>query len=380
MSSTTDAPRTPAGPPRPVPHTPWGRVVALAVGVAAVVGVLVLAFSWPAVTAEPKDLPVAVAGPPRAVAGLEATLDEAQPGVVDLVQVADRDAAVAAIEARDAYGAIVLGTSTEVLTASAASSVTNQLLTATAAQLQAGLAQQAQATGQEPSQDPGQDAAAAPPTVTVTDVVPLSPDDPRGTGLTAALFPLLLGGIVGGVAISLLVVGALRRVLAVAVYSAVGGLVLVAVLQSWFGALQGDWWTNAAAAALALAAVAAPITGFVAVLGRAGIALGAVTMMLVANPISGATMPPEFLPWHWGAIGQWFPPGAGATLLRDLSYFPAADAGAAWLALGAWAVAGVVLSLVGHLRTAGGVEPDDDAARDEALERGSRHREPALHA
>jgi len=366
MSSTSDTTAPPVE--RPGPHTPWGRVVGLAVGVAAVVGVLVLAFSWPAVTAEPKDLPVAVAGPDQAVAALEATLDEAQPGVVDLVPVTDRAAAVAAIEARDVYGAIVLGEAPEVLTASAASSATNQLLTGAAAQIQAGLAQQAAAGG-----DP-----AAAPTVAVTDVVPLSADDPRGTGLAAALFPLLLGGIAGGVAISLLLVGALRRVLAVAVYAAVGGVVLVAILQSWFGALQGDWWTNAGAAALALAAVAAPITGFVALLGRAGIAVGAVTMMLVANPISGATMPPEFLPWHWGEVGQWFPPGAGATLLRDLSYFPSADAAPAWLALGLWAAAGVLLSLVGHLRTAGGAEPDAEAARDETLERAARHGEPAL--
>ncbi|MFB7797460.1 hypothetical protein [Isoptericola sp. NPDC056134] len=369
MSSTSDTTAPPVE--RPAPHTPWGRVVGLGVAVAAVVGVLVLAFSWPAVTAEPKDLPVAVAGPPQAVAGVGAALVEAQPGAVDLLPVADRDAAVAAIQERDAYGAIVLGEAPEVLTASAAGSVTNQLLTGLAPRLQAGLAQQAAAAGGDP---------AAAPSVTVTDVVPLSPDDPRGTGLTAAMFPLLLGGMLGGIAISVLVVGALRRVLAVAVYAAVGGGVLVAVLQSWFGVLQGDWWTNAGAAALALAAVAAPITGFVALLGRAGIAVGTVTMMLVANPISGATMPPEFLPWHWGEIGQWFPPGAGATLLRDLSYFPSADAAPAWLALGLWAAAGVLLSLVGHLRTAGGVEPDAEAARDEALERAARHGEPALHA
>lgn len=340
--SATDATAPPASPaPHPAPHTPWGRVVGLGVAVAAVVGVLVLAFSWPAVTAEPKDLPVAVAGPPQAVAGLETTLDEAQPGAVDLVPVADRDAAVAAIQERDVYGAIVLGGAPEVLTASAASSVTNQLLTAAASQLQAGLEQQAAAAGGDP---------AAAPTVTVTDVVPLSADDPRGTGLTAALFPLVLGGIVGGVAVSLLVVGALRRVLAVAVYSAVGGVVLVAVLQSWFGALQGDWWTDAGAAALALAAVAAPITGFVALLGRAGIALGAVTMMLVANPISGATMPPEFLPWHWGEIGQWFPPGAGATLLKELSYFPDASTAFAWAVLAGWTAVGVLLTAIAVVR------------------------------
>ena len=54
--------------------------------------------------------------------------------------------------------------------------------------------------------------------------MPLADSDPRGTGLTAALFPLVLGGMLGGIAISLAIIGAMRRVIAVLVYSAVGGL------------------------------------------------------------------------------------------------------------------------------------------------------------
>ncbi|GAA1728013.1 membrane protein [Isoptericola hypogeus] len=366
--------------PSPVPHTPWGRVVAVGLAVAALVAVVVLAFSWPSVTAEPHDLPVAVAGPQPAVESVRAALDEQQPGAVDLRQVDDRDAAVEAIRTRDVYGAVVLGVdgTPEVLTASAASTATHQLMTGLAAQLQQQLTAQAVAGLQEAAAQgvvPPSDAAL--PAVTVTDVVPLSDEDPRGTGLAAALFPLVLGGMAGGIGISLAVIGAGRRILAVGVYAVVGGLVLTAIMQGWFGSLQGDWWWNAAAIALALAAIAAPITGLVAVLGRAGIAVGAVTMMLVANPISGATMPPEFLPWSWGAIGQWFPPGAGGTLLRDLSYFPDASAAAAWTALGLWAGAGVLLSLVGHFRTAGGAEPDAEALQDEALEHAAHRAEHA---
>jgi hypothetical protein len=63
-------------------------------------------------------------------------------------------------------------------------------------------------------------------------------------------------------------------------------------------------------------------------------------------------MPPEFLPTPWGAVGQWFPPGAGATLLRDLSYFPAADLAFCWLVLAAWAVGGLLLAALGHFRGA----------------------------
>jgi hypothetical protein len=148
----------------------------------------------------------------------------------------------------------------------------------------------------------------------------------------------------------------------VVVYSVVGGLALTAILQFWFGSLQGDYWLNSAGIALALAAIAAPITGFVALIGRAGIALGPVVMLLFANPISAAAIPKEFIPEPWGDVGQWFPPGAAATLMRELSYFPAADTTFQWLVLAAWAVGGIVLSLIGHFRTAGGAEPDAEAA------------------
>ena len=245
------------------------------------------------------------------------------------------------------------------LTSSASSLPVSQLLTGVAASLEEGVNAQAAAAAEAAG------APVAPPHIEVaaTDVVPLADSDPRGTGLTAALFPLVLGGMLGGIAISLAIIGAMRRVTAVLVYSAVGGLLLAGILQGWFGALQGDYWLNAAGIALALAAIAAPITGFVAVMGRAGIALGPIIMLLIANPISAAAIPKEFILAPWGEVGQWFPPGAAATLMRELSYFPAADTTFPWLVLTAWAVGGILLSMIGHFRTAGGAEPDDEAAR-----------------
>lgn len=89
--------------------------------------------------------------------------------------------------------------------------------------------------------------------------------------------------------------------------------------------------------------------------------------MLVANPISAAAVPVEFLLSPWGAVGQWFPPGAAATLLRELSYFPGADTTFPWLVLCGWAALGVLLSLVGHFRdrgaaTAAALREADDVA------------------
>jgi hypothetical protein len=87
-----------------------------------------------------------------------------------------------------------------------------------------------------------------------------------------------------------------------------------------------------------------------ALFGRVGIAVGAVLTVLVGNPLSAAAQPLQFLVGPWGAIGQWFVPGASVSLLRDLSYFPSADALFPWLVLLGWAAVGVVGMLAGHFR------------------------------
>ncbi|WEK60900.1 MAG: hypothetical protein P0Y60_16605 [Candidatus Microbacterium colombiense] len=322
--------------------TPIARVTGIALGLAAVVTAIVLAFSWPAVTAEPRDVPLVIVGPAAAVDGIQTLLDEKADGLFAIDAVDDRADAVSAIEHREAVGAIVLGQKPELLTASAAGAL-GAPVAALAAPLQAAITAQAQAAA-------GPD---APPVVlTTTDVVPYAADDANGMLLSSAFFPLLLGGMLGGIAVSLLVTGPARRILGTVIYAIVGGVVLTSILQGWFGSIQGDFWLNASAFTLALAAIGAPIIGFFSLIGRAGIAVGPVVMMLFANPISGAALPAQFLPGGWGAVGQWFPPGAAATLVRDLSYFPSADATMPWLVLGCWAVGGLLLAALGHARAA----------------------------
>ena len=249
------------------------------------------------------------------------------------------------IKDRRVYGAIVLGAKPEVLTSSAASTVSNQLLTGIAEELQGQLsataAAQAAATHTAPVQV----------SVALTDVVPLSSSDPRGAGLTAAAFPLVLGGILGGALITVVAVGTWRRVTAILVYSVVAGLGLAGILQGWFGVLQGNYFANAGVIGLTLLGIGSIIVGFSSIVGRIGAAIGPVLFLLIANPISSATAPLELLPKPWGLVGQWFPPGAGSTLLRDISYFPHAPVTFPWLVLGTWAVVGLALSIIGHLRT-----------------------------
>lgn len=322
--------------------TPWGRVLAIAIVLATAVSVVVLAFLWPAITSEVRGLPIAAAGPSAQLDQLIGGIDEHAPGVFDVTTVDDRDAAVAAIESRDAYGALILGSEPEVLTSSAASPVAAQALSAVAAQLQGQLQQAAAVQAAQ--------AGVEPPSVTVavTDVVPLAETDARGIGLGSAVLPLVIGGLLGGILATLALQGRARRIVALIAYAVVAGAAITGILQGWFGVLQGSYLVNASAVALTLLAVGATVLGLASLVGRPGLALGAVIFILFAVPLASAATPVEFLPEPWGAIGQWFPPGAGATLLRDLSYFPGADASFPWLVLGVWAAAGLVLALVGR--------------------------------
>ncbi|MDN4613203.1 ABC transporter permease [Leifsonia sp. F6_8S_P_1B] len=344
--------RTSASPASPTPHTPWARALGLAVAAAAVVVTVLLAFLWPTVTSSVKDLPIAVAGPSAAVTAVEKQLDTAADDAFAVTGVDDRAAAVELIRTRDVYGAIVLGEKPEVLTASANGAVVSQLLGQVAGKLQAQAQQQADAAVQQAIAAGKAPAGTEAPTiqVPVTDVVPLASTDARGVGLTASAFPLVLGGMLGGILISILVAGSWRRLAAVTAYAVVTGLAVTGVMQGWFGILQGGYWLNAAAVSLSMFATAAFIVGMNALLGRVGIAVGAVLTMLIGNPLASAAQPLQFLPGPWGEIGQWFVPGASVSLLRDLSYFPDANAAFPWLVLAAWGAVGVVAMLAGHFR------------------------------
>ena len=354
------------------PHTRWSRVTLIGIGASLIVGVFVLAFSWPSVTSSVHGIPVVVAGSGPGADAVAAQLTDAAgapgasgttatpsdgPVTFVVTRVESRDEAVDAIESRAAFGAIVIagadaGTSAsgaaaaapsapEVLTASANGLVVSQIFTGVATQIQAAFAQQLTAQGVP---------AAAVPTVQVTDVVPLAAGDPRGTGLSTLSFPLVIGGMIGGVVVTLLVAGVWRRLAASVVYGVASGVVVVALTQAWFGILQGDAVLNTIAVAAAVLAITVFIVGMTSLIGARGIAVGAILSLLIGNPISGAAQPWQFLPDPWGAIGQWFPPGAGATLMRDLAYFPAASTFFPSLVLAGWIALGVVLSAVGHFR------------------------------
>jgi hypothetical protein len=313
-------------------------LVAVITLLTALLTVLLIAFAWPAARSEPRDVPLAVAGPAPAVAQVEAGLDQAMPGGFEVTAVPDRAAAVQLIEDRDAYGAIVLDSAQpEVLTASAGGPVVAQMLTQLSTRL----------SPESPAK--------------VTDIVPLPKDDPRGAGLAAGALPLVLGGIIAAGALTQLVRSGSKRMIGAVAFAITGGLALAAVLQYWLGSFEGSYLGNAGVIAMSIAAISLTLLGLEWLLGTAGLALGGAVMMLLGNPLSGMTSAPEMLPSGWGALGQLLPPGAAGTALRSVSFFDGAGAARPLVVLTCWLVAGIALCALGAMKSQRAVHPRHEA-------------------
>lgn len=50
--------------------------------------------------------------------------------------------------------------------------------------------------------------------------------------------------------------------------------------------------------------------------------VAALVYFLIGTQISGANTAPEFLAPFWRVLGEYLPPGAGVSLVRNVIYFP----------------------------------------------------------
>lgn len=303
------------------------RTVAVALAAVVIQFVLVTAYMWSSARLAPRDLPIAVAGPRSAVTAVTRQIAREDPGAFRVIVSASPSGARRDITGRRVYGAIIVGGKTpQLLTASAASPVVAQLLTQVVDKM----------------------ARVSSP---VRDIVPIDSNDPRGAAFGAMLLPLVVTSIIAGALLTLMISVVAWRLAGLALFTIGGAAALAAAAKIWLGILPGDYFTLAGVIGLIALAVAATVTGLGSLAGTRGratigIALGAVITFALGNPFAGATSAPELLPRPWGTIGQWLPPGAGATLLRAVEYFHGARAGEPWAVLAAWAGGGIALIML----------------------------------
>jgi hypothetical protein len=321
-------------------HPPWRQLTIIAVLLPLMIVLAVLAFAWPQARLAPRDLPVGIVGTSPASQHMLQGLTRSEPGGFDVRLYGDDAAARSAIEHRDIYGAFgVTAGGITVLEASAASPTVAQLLSIVGQHLARHASAVAAASG-HPRVIQARD----------VDVVATSASDPRGLVLGSALLPLTICGVIMAAIIALVLKfrPAWRQIIALIVVSATAGLGAYLIAQGFLGALPHEHVATWAALSLAVLAIAAPVAGLIALIGPAGLGLGALLMIFTGNPFSGVLSAPQLLPVPAGAIGQWLPPGAAGSLLRSTAYFHGNGASGPLTVLCIWSVLGLAAIVAGH--------------------------------
>jgi hypothetical protein len=283
---------------------------------------------------KPHDISVAVVAPSQVSAQVVAQLNALDGKPVEATAVVDEATARQQILHRETDAAFVLnatGTTDTLLVASAG----GPSLSATAAQI----AQTLEASQHR--------------SVTVTDI--RSPNSADGRGMTS--FYLVIGWAIGGylVASILGTAGGARpanthrtviRLGALLIYSVVSGIAGALIIGSLFHALPGHFLALSAIGTLIVFASAATAVALQVLFGIIGVGLSILLFVVLGNPSSGGVYPASLLPAFWRAIGQYLPPGAGTTLVRNTVYFTGhGTASAKWTLLG-YALAGTLISLL----------------------------------
>ena len=192
--------------------------------------------------------------------------------------------------------------------------------------------------------------------VTVTDIVPVQPGDYRGlTGfyLVVGVEPRRLPGrraarITSG-ARPATTRRALNRLIAFGSYAIVSGLAGAIVVGPVLGALTGHlialWWLGV----LLVFAVGAVTLAFQTLFGVIGIGITILFFVIFGNPSAGGAYQPALLPPFWRAISSALPNGAATDTVRRIVYFGAHDIGGHLIVLASYAVAGVVIIIIGSI-------------------------------
>ncbi|WP_406143687.1 hypothetical protein [Streptomyces sp. NBC_01012] len=307
-----------------------GRKLLLVVlGLAALITTMLFAFALPSLNSGPHHVPIGVTGSEQSAQALR---DNAPADAWD-VRTYETPAAVrSAVEDLDVAGGLAItDDGVDVYTATAGAPSATGALTA----LAEGFAEQ---RGTQAS---------------VEDLVPFTEDDPRGGGLTAALMPMIFGGIFPALILSSFFPGhrGLRtRLLGALLFSVAAGAAVAAVLQFAAHSVDGTYGVTALGVILGMAAMSTTILGLQARFGMAGFALGGALMMLLGNPLSGLATGPHWLPDGWAVLGQLLPPGAAGSLLRSNAFFDSAGAALPALVLTLWVVLGATLALAADRR------------------------------
>ena len=301
------------------------KLAGLILGLSTILLLMLLSLVTPLLNSGAKDLPLAVGSPDMVTTKITQGLEAQSPDAFAVTSYSTTEA----VRNREAIGAITAGPDgITIVTASAAGTPYSTILK----QIGEGLSQ----TGQP---------------IHYTDVAPLTTKDPSGSAISMLALPMIFGGMSSAVAFSTVFKKSRRKQIIGAIGVAIlGGLITSATLYFGFGAFEANFWLTTAVIMLGIAAISLTVLGLNSLFGFAGIGLGAILMLFVANPLSGLVTGAAWLPSPWGTLGQYLPLGAAGTAIRSAAFFDGAAMGQPVTVLVCWIVVGLGLAAAGAWR------------------------------
>ncbi|MFJ1458106.1 ABC transporter permease [Nocardia sp. N2S4-5] len=196
--------------------------------------------------------------------------------------------------------------------------------------------------------------------VTVTDINPLQPGDPRGLAIFYITLAAVIIGFVGAIQLSVhaRALNPAERIAYTVAYSALGGFVIAAVVDWWLGALRLPFLESWLILALTMFTSGMIFTMFNTLFGRWAMIPTWGLMVLLGNPSSGGAVSWPLLPSALGSIGRWLPPGASVNAQHTAVYFADHQHVLPFLVLAAWAVAASAVFWIWRGRHPGGRDAD----------------------
>ncbi len=190
--------------------------------------------------------------------------------------------------------------------------------------------------------------------VTVRDLKPLQPADPRGLALFYISIAAVIIGFLGAAQLHVHAAGLRpwQRIGFTLAYAVLGGFTIAAVVDWLLGALNLPFVESWLILALTMFTSGMVFSMFNTLIGRWALVPTWGVMVLIGNPSSGGAVSWPLLPSPFGAIGRWLPPGASVNAQHTAVYFGGHQHPLPFLVLAAWALVSCVVFLSWPLRSA----------------------------
>jgi hypothetical protein len=249
-------------------------------------------------------------------------------GAFDVTSYDSEQAARAAIDAREIDGALIVGQPPKLIVAGAAGDGVTGVITAVFTQMFA----------QQGAQ------------LTVETVHPFAAGDPHGLILFFVLLAILISTLIAQALVGTRRgVGFATRLAVVAAFALISAPVAMG-LATWIAGDYGSgFWLATALLALGSAAVGAVVAGAASLLGRPGIALSALIVVLLDLVCSGGPIGSQLLPdaYRWVAPGM--PAGQIYSGVRGALFFNGEGLVEPLGVLSLWLLGGLILMVIGQL-------------------------------